>query len=147
MPRKSDARQKMIESAALLIAERGIRGTAFADVLAHSGAPRGSVYHHFAGGKSQLVEDATRWAGEFTIAGAIAALERSDPVAAVGSFSRHWAKILQSSEFVAGCPIASAAVEGAHEPVAREIAGDVFVKWQERAAEALRRRGIPPARA
>src|ERR1700740_1448472 len=116
MPRKSDARQRMIESAAQLFSERGIEGTSFADVLAHSGAPRGSVYHHFAGGKTQLVEDATRWAGEFTIAGAVAALERSDTVAAIGSFRRHWSKVLRASDFERGCPIASAALEGAREP-------------------------------
>ena len=137
----------MIKSAALLFSERGIQGTSFADVLAHSGAPRGSVYHHFSEGKSQLAQDATRWAGEFTIAGAVAALERSDPVAAVGSFQRHWSKILRDSEFAAGCPVACAALEGSHEPTARDIAGEVFAEWQELAADALRRRGVPARRA
>src|SRR3712207_8589123 len=45
--------------------ERGVQGTSFADVLEHSGAPRGSIYHHFGGGKTQLAEEATRWAGEY----------------------------------------------------------------------------------
>jgi AcrR family transcriptional regulator len=147
MPRTSDARQKMIESAALLFSERGVRGTSFADVLADSGAPRGSVYHHFNGGKTQLTEEATRWAGEFTIAGAVAALERSDPAAAVGSFRRHWSKVLRTSEFGAGCPIASAALEGAQEPTARDIAGEIFDDWQRLVASALRNRGVPAARA
>jgi AcrR family transcriptional regulator len=146
MPRKSDARKKMIESAALLFRERGIQGTSFADVLADSGAPRGSVYHHFAGGKSQLVEETTRWAGEFTIAGAVAALERRDPVEAIGSFRRHWSKILRASDFNAGCPIAAAAVEGAHEPAARDIAGEVFADWEQVIAQALRSRGVAARR-
>jgi TetR/AcrR family transcriptional repressor of lmrAB and yxaGH operons len=147
MPRTSDARQKMIESAAVLFSERGVAGTSFADVLARSGAPRGSVYHHFSGGKTQLVEDATRWAGEFTIAGVVAALERSDPVAAVGSFRRYWSKVLRMSDFGAGCPIASAALEGALEPTGRDIAGEIFEDWQRLVAAALRNRGIPAARA
>jgi AcrR family transcriptional regulator len=147
MPRKSDARQKMIESAALLFSERGIQGTSFADVLAHSGAPRGSVYHHFSGGKADLTEAAIRWAGELTIAGAVAAVERSDPVAAVGSFRRHWANVLRVSDFDAGCPIAAAALEGAHEPTARELAGEVFGDWQKVVADALQGRGVPRARA
>jgi AcrR family transcriptional regulator len=147
MPRKSDARQKMIESAALLFSERGVQGTSFTDVLAHSGAPRGSVYHHFSGGKTQLVEDATRWAGEFLIAGAVAAVDRSDPIAAVGLFRRHWSKILRASDFERGCKIASIAVEGSNEPTARDLAGDVFADWQTMVADALRRRGVAAARA
>jgi AcrR family transcriptional regulator len=147
MPRKSNARQKMIESAALLFSERGVQGTSFTDVLAHSGAPRGSVYHHFGGGKTQLVEDATRWAGEFTIAGAVGAVEQRDPVAAVGSFRRYWSKILSASDFGAGCPVATAALEGSHQPVARDIAGEVFADWQMVIADALHRGGVPVARA
>ncbi len=103
--------------------------------------------HHFGGGKTQLVEEATRWAGEFTIAGAVAAVERSDPVAAVGSFHRHWSKVLRASDFGGGCPIASAALEGLHEPTVRDIAGEVFADWQEVVADALRRRGVAAARA
>src|SRR5271154_2098624 len=147
MPRKSNARQKMIESAALLFSERGVQGTSFTDVLAHSGAPRGSVYHHFSGGKTQLVEDATRWAGEFTIAGVVVAVERQDPVAAVGSFRRYWSKILRASDFGVGCPVATAALEGGQEPTARDIAGEVFADWQKVVAEALRGRGVAAARA
>ncbi|HEX4115695.1 MAG TPA: TetR/AcrR family transcriptional regulator [Solirubrobacteraceae bacterium] len=136
----------MIESAALLFSERGVQGTSFTDVLAHSGAPRGSIYHHFSGGKTQLVEEATRWAGEFTIAGAVAAVERSDPVAAVGTFCRYWSKILRASDFGGGCPIAWAALEGSHEPTARDIAGEVFADWEEVIAGALLRRGVAAAR-
>ena len=60
----SDARQKMIESAVTLLALRGLEGTAFSDVLERSGAPRGSIYHHFPDGKDQLVEAAIGLAGE-----------------------------------------------------------------------------------
>jgi TetR/AcrR family transcriptional regulator, lmrAB and yxaGH operons repressor len=147
MPRKSDARQKMIESAVLLFSERGVQGTSFTDVLSNSGAPRGSVYHHFSGGKSQLVEETTRWAGEFTIAGAVDAVERSDPVAAVGSFRRHWSNVLRESDFQGGCPIAAAALEGCNEPAARDIAGGVFVDWQDVIADALHSRGVTEGRA
>ena len=98
MPRQSDARQKMIESAALLFRERGVQGTSFADVLEHSGAPRGSIYHHFRGGKTQLAEEATRWAGDFMVAGTVAALAEHDPVETVGALRRQWAKILRDSE-------------------------------------------------
>ena len=59
-----DSRMKMIESAAILIGARGVNATSFADVIEASGAPRGSIYHHFPEGKAQLVEEAVRWVGE-----------------------------------------------------------------------------------
>lgn len=73
----------MVQSAALLFRERGVLGTSFNDVIEHSGAPRGSIYHHFKGGKTQLAEEATRWAGEFIVAGTVAALAEDDPLAAL----------------------------------------------------------------
>jgi TetR/AcrR family transcriptional regulator, lmrAB and yxaGH operons repressor len=51
---RSDAKQKMVQAARQLIRERGYGATAFSDVLTRSGAPRGSVYFHFPGGKAQL---------------------------------------------------------------------------------------------
>ncbi|HUN31084.1 MAG TPA: TetR/AcrR family transcriptional regulator [Trebonia sp.] len=54
MGQRSDAKQKMVQAARQLIRERGYGATAFSDVLTRSGAPRGSVYFHFPGGKAQL---------------------------------------------------------------------------------------------
>ena len=48
-------RDRMIVSTALLIRERGAHSTAISDILEHSGAPRGSAYHHFPGGRTQLL--------------------------------------------------------------------------------------------
>jgi AcrR family transcriptional regulator len=58
MAQRSDAKARMVRAAEQLIRERGHGATAFADVLERSGAPRGSVYFHFPGGKSQLVVEA-----------------------------------------------------------------------------------------
>ena len=51
----ADVRDRMIEGAIRLLAQQGLDATSFADVLALTGAPRGSVYHHFPEGKAQLV--------------------------------------------------------------------------------------------
>ncbi len=58
-------RERMVISAALLIRERGAHPTAIADVLEHSGAPRGSAYHYFPGGRTQLLCEAIDYAGEY----------------------------------------------------------------------------------
>src|SRR3954451_18880733 len=131
MPRESDARRRMIESAAVLFRERGVQGTSFSDVLAHSGAPRGSIYHHFQGGKTQLAEEATRWAGEFIVAGAVAALADGDPAGAIDTFREQWTRILRRSDFTAGCVIVAATLEGDREPSVRDMAGQAFNAWEE----------------
>src|SRR3954470_8565492 len=105
MPRESDAPRRMIESAAVLLRERGVQGTSFSDVLAHSGAPRGSIYHHFQGGKTQLAEEATRWAGEFIVASTVAALAEHDPVEAIATFRQWWTRLLERSDYAAGCVV------------------------------------------
>ncbi|ONI80797.1 hypothetical protein ALI22I_42400 [Saccharothrix sp. ALI-22-I] len=48
----------MVLSAAALLREYGAAATSIDRVLAHSGAPRGSVYHHFPGGRAQLIDEA-----------------------------------------------------------------------------------------
>lgn len=58
MGAKTDTRKKMVSAARDLIRERGLNGTAFSDVLARSDTPRGSVYFHFPGGKTQIAVDA-----------------------------------------------------------------------------------------
>ncbi len=74
-------RERMVISTVLLMREKGARATSIDDVLAHSGAPRGSVYHHFPGGRDQLLREATDYAREY-VAGWI---ERSPSLAARGT--------------------------------------------------------------
>lgn len=147
MPRRSDTRQKMIESAAVLFRERGVHGTSFSDVLEHSGAPRGSIYHHFPGGKTQLAQETTRWAGEFILARTVEALADDDPVAAIAASRRMWTRILQASDYEAGCVIVAATLEGRRQPDVRATAAEALTKWEKALAHALRRHNIPARRA
>jgi hypothetical protein len=58
--------------------------SAFRDVIEHSGAPRGSIYHHFPGGEEQLAADTVAWA---VIARQIERASQSrDPVVALHAF-------------------------------------------------------------
>ena len=142
-----DSRERMIQSAAVLFRERGVDSTSFSDVLEHSGAPRGSIYHHFPGGKAQLAEEATRYAGEFIAAGLAAALAEKDPGTALRRFAAAWREVLRSSDFSAGCAIVSATLEGDRAPATRDAAAAAFRSWQKLLAESLAQHGVPRARA
>ena len=143
----ADARQRMIQSAALLMRERGVEATSFSDVLAHSGAPRGSIYHHFPGGKAQLVEEATRFAGAFIARGMAARHEREDPLASLEAMGEFWRDVLEGSGFAAGCPVVAGTVEGERMPGARDAAGEAFAGWQALIADNLVKHGVERARA
>jgi len=142
------ARERMIESAGTLLRERGLAGTSFREVLAHSGAPRGSIYHHFPDGKNQLVEEAVRAAGEAGGALIAAGGAGGDPVAALRGFVALWVAGLEASDYEAGCPlVAVTTAAGADEPALRAAAAEAFAAWHGALAAGLRAAGLPRARA
>jgi AcrR family transcriptional regulator len=138
-------RERMITSTALLIREKGARATSIDDVLAHSGAPRGSVYHHFPGGRDQLLREATDFAGGYIAA----RIGRSDDaLVLLDSLIGEYRDVLARSDFRAGCPIVAVAVE-AGDPGSdlHEHAAAAFAGWQALLAGRLSADGVPPARA
>ncbi|HVK82291.1 MAG TPA: TetR/AcrR family transcriptional regulator [Verrucomicrobiae bacterium] len=54
MAKVSSAREDLLEAAVELFSARGYEGVGVAELLAKSGAPRGSLYFHFPGGKQQI---------------------------------------------------------------------------------------------
>ncbi|WP_234356785.1 TetR/AcrR family transcriptional regulator [Streptomyces sp. NBRC 110028] len=146
-PRRSDSRDRMILSAAALLREHGASATSIDRVLAHSGAPRGSVYHHFPGGRTQLIDEAVALAGDF-IAGLIAAATQADdPVRAVDAFFALWRDRLVESGFRAGCPIVAVAVETNDDaPQLARSAATVFARWREALAVLFIRHGLTEER-
>jgi AcrR family transcriptional regulator len=137
----------MIWSAALLMRKHGVEGTSFSEVIERSGASRGSIYHHFPGGKAQLIEEATRYAGDFIASGLATALGQDDPAAAIGEFVAGWTALLRRSNYAAGCPVVAASLEGQRLPSVRDAAGSAFARWQDILTQALARHVPDDARA
>src|SRR3954471_22255296 len=61
---RGSTRIKMLVSAAEVLRERGAAGVTIDEVLARSGAPRGSVYYHFPEGRNQILTEALQYAGD-----------------------------------------------------------------------------------
>ncbi|OBH45587.1 TetR/AcrR family transcriptional regulator [Mycobacterium mantenii] len=140
-------RERMVVSAALLIRERGARATAISDVLEHSGAPRGSAYHYFPGGRTQLLCEAVDYAGDH-VAAVIA--DADNGVALMDTLIDKYRRQLLDTDFRAGCPIVAVSVEAGEEermaPVV-ERAAAVFDRWSDLIAARFIADGIPPRRA
>jgi TetR/AcrR family transcriptional regulator, lmrAB and yxaGH operons repressor len=122
-----DVRGKMAVGAAHLLAQRGLQGTSFAEVLERSGAPRGSVYHHFPGGKRELVEAALDAVSRQT-AQALEAVRGGSPTVVAERFLALWRALLDRSEFKAGCAVLAVTV-AADSPELLDHAGGVFRSW------------------
>ena len=142
-------RQRMVASAALLIRERGAHSTAIADVLAASGAPRGSAYHYFPGGRTQLICEAVDFAADY-IAGKMA--EVSGGVEMLDHLVAHYRKHLIATEFRAGCPVLAVAIEADPENPDRtapmiDRAAAAFDSWNGLIVEQLVSEGITKDRA
>ncbi|OBH17031.1 TetR/AcrR family transcriptional regulator [Mycobacterium sp. E3247] len=140
-------RERMVVSAALLIRERGAHATAISDVLEHSGAPRGSAYHYFPGGRTQLLCEAVDYAGEHVAA--IIAEARSGPEL-IDTLIDKYRRQLLDTDYQAGCPVVAVSVEAGEEermaPVV-ERAASVFDRWNELIAQRFVADGIPRERA
>lgn len=148
MPRRKDPdgpRAAMIRSAISLIRRRGVAAVSFADVLNASGAPRGSVYHHFPGGKAQLVTEATRVAGARVTTELTRVLDTPETAAALRELAETLARGLDRGDYAVGCPIAAAAL--GNEPDAVAAAGATFDTWRDLIAGKLVRDGAAPQRA
>jgi AcrR family transcriptional regulator len=135
----------MIESATLLLAKRGLSGASFSEVLDASGAPRGSIYHHFPEGKDQLVAAAVDLAGERAIA-LLRTLEGRPAAEVAERFLAMWRTVLERSSFRAGCAVLAVTVETDSPELLERTAG-VFRGWRGRLAELLEAGGVPHAHA
>jgi AcrR family transcriptional regulator len=136
----SETRARMVAGAARLLAERGLQETSFSEVLELTGAPRGSIYHHFPLGKDQLVASAVDLAG----AHAIALIDRSAGKSAIevtDHFLGMWREVLVRSNFRAGCSVLAVTVATDSSDLL-DHAATVFRTWRLRLAELLREGGL-----
>lgn len=124
-------RGRMIRTTGRLLQHQGFHATGLKQILAESGAPRGSLYFYFPGGKEQLAVEAVREAGARTVKAVEALLStHPDPRGAVQAFSRAAAEVLRQSDFKEGCPVATVTLEAADDSDAIRVACDsTYREW------------------
>src|SRR5690348_16269508 len=116
MVRRTDTRQRMLDTAADLFHTQGYHATGLTELTTAGGAPMGSLYFHFPGGKEQLAAEAVRLSGERTGALLEAVLKDApDALAAIDRAVEALAAFLTESDFQRGCPLASLALDAAAE--------------------------------
>jgi TetR/AcrR family transcriptional repressor of lmrAB and yxaGH operons len=139
----------MIAAAAELFRQRGYHATTFSDVVRDSGAPRGSTYFHFPGGKAELAREAIARAGdELEEMVAQAARHADDPASLVRALAQILAGRLERSGYQSGCPIATMVLELAPGDEEFSAAFDtVFARWRTALVTRFEPLGLAPGRA
>jgi AcrR family transcriptional regulator len=139
----------MIRATVDLLRERGYAGTSLGDILARSGGPRGSIYHHFPGGKQELVAEALRRYAAGIRRRLVAVAETGSARDLVRALLGAMRDGLRASDFAVGCAVAGVVLdlspdvdEGLTAPAA-----EALDSWRGVIATALTRDGVAPARA
>jgi AcrR family transcriptional regulator len=136
----------MVLAAAALLGERGLVGTSFSEVLVRSGAPRGSIYHHFPAGKDALTAEAITLVGGQVLA-LFGHVDGEKPKQVVRRIVAAWRHTMVESGCTVGCPIAAVSNERVEHPQLGEQAAKVFAAWERTLAKSLVAAGMPRAKA
>lgn len=149
MPAPRKHRDAILASAVRLFRQQGYAATGLAEILSDSGAPKGSLYHYFPGGKADIGAEAVTLAGA-KVAGTLDALaeEVTDPGELVARYLGLMAGWLADSGFRDGSPITTTLLETVPGNEVIRAAGMVaFSSWSETIARVARGSGITPERA
>src|SRR5687768_228214 len=115
-----NTRERFIDAASALLWRQGYGATGVKQLVDAAGAPFGSLYHHFPGGKEELAAAAIRRSGDHYAAIVADALgPAGDVVAAVANAFAEAGETLRRTGFADACPVATVALEvsSTSEPV------------------------------
>jgi AcrR family transcriptional regulator len=134
-------RESILTAAAELMRSKGYGAVGMKDVVAASGAPIGSLYHHFPGGKAQIAREALINAGT---AYGLLIPTLVDPHDDLGEAIASAATDMAETGFANMCPVASVAAEVADTiEELRDTAAGVFTGWLDGGTAYFVARGVP----
>lgn len=142
------SRERLVSEAAMLFRRQGYHATGLAEILAATGLPKGSLYHHFPDGKAGLAMAAADW----TATGLIQIIDdafKAAPSYPAGAthYCHKLAKLFDLSAHVDACPISALLFDGPENATFRAHADTVFQRLTEAIAAHARRLGMSQAEA
>jgi AcrR family transcriptional regulator len=145
----ADTRQRILDTTAELFQRYGYNGTGLKQIVTEANAAFGSVYHFFPGGKEQLAAEVIRRSGRMyqeLVEGVYRG--EGDPLAGVAAVFSAAAAVLEETDYVDACPVATVALEVASSnETLRLVTAEVFDDWVGAATAFLAEGGITPHRA
>jgi AcrR family transcriptional regulator len=144
-PTRRDGRERLLNGARKLLAEKGYAGMELRDVAARGQAPRGSIYHHFPGGKRQLAVEAAELEGTEIRAAIERSLAERGLAETLTMFGEMFRRRVKDKPERLGCPVAAAALARPEDPALAAAATAAFQSWEAPIATALRDAGVARA--
>lgn len=137
-------RESILTAAAELMRHKGYAGVGMKDIAEASGAPIGSLYHHFRGGKVQIAREALVNAGAaYGLLIPTIVNEYTDLGAAVDGVFTQAAEDMAATGFANMCPVASVSAEVADTvEELRQAAQVIFDGWIDGGTAYFAARGL-----
>lgn len=127
--------QKLVITAAGLFQKKGYAKTTIAEILKASSLPRGSLYHHFPGGKKDLAIASARWSSseivkmiEQVFADARSSEKRF--VEGVVDLCLRLARVFEDEEAWVCSPVLAMLMDGEDDERMRAVAIEMFCDWK-----------------
>ena len=141
-------REKLIDSTANFIHEKGYYATGINEVLTDAGIPKGSLYHHFPNGKDELVAIALMHAAE------LRAQLYKDVMKGKGTAENGLIAVtdvhikeLEDTKYSRGCPLATVSLEISSEnETLRKACAGLFEFWIHELEKYMIYKGVSDAR-
>lgn len=144
----ASTKQRMITTTAGLVRAQGLHATGLNQVLADARAPKGSMYHHFPGGKEELVVHAIAEYGEVVRTLLVHCMDGNSVEGGIEAFIVALGNQMSRSGYHAGCPVGVTAMEaGASSDALGAATKAVFEMWTDVLVRRLEDAGEEPTRA
>lgn len=136
------ARDRILESAIVLMKQSGLSGAGINQILAHSGAPKGSMYYHFPGGKLQIATEALTLYGQRVAAAFETVLSgKKKPADKIRALFGYVADRLASGNFGQSCAAGAVTLDiQADVADLQPVVAGVMKSWQTILADHLPQR-------
>ncbi len=142
--RRRPTRAGIVRSAATLVRERGVHGVGMREIVAHSGASRGSLGRYFPGGKTQLVTEALDLAVAELSQSTDEALDSAKTLPeAIAVIVAPWRDLLVEHDYAQGCPLAATVIDASGNDELRTHVSELLARWQASVTDVYLRFGAP----
>ena len=142
MKKEASAKDRIVEVSAQRFRRKGFHGVGLSEILEAASVPKGSLYHHFPAGKTDLALAAADMAScEMMRVIKESFVDVETPEDGVTTLCHKLAKLFDLFDRQDGCPVSGILFDGPENQVFREKARSIFDLWIETVAEHARRLG------